>query len=99
MIDHEVIFQFSGNGERGSHERQLGFRHILIQQIIYNSVLLRRRDQLHHKIAAAIEELYPDRLDEQAERLAFHYGESKARGARTAARHSFGGTRGVAVCK
>jgi tetratricopeptide (TPR) repeat protein len=49
----------------------------LIQQIIYNSVLLRRREQLHHKIAAAIEELYPDRLDEQSERLAFHYGESK----------------------
>lgn len=77
LIDHEVIFQLSNNGERGAHERQLGFRHILIQQIIYNSVLLRRRDQLHHKIAAAIEELYPDRLDEQAERLAFHYGESK----------------------
>jgi tetratricopeptide (TPR) repeat protein len=58
-------------------ERQFAFRHILTQQTIYNSVLLRRREQLHHKIALAIEELYPDRLDEQAERLAFHYSESK----------------------
>ncbi len=77
LIDHEVVFQYPGLSDRGAHERHLGFRHILIQQIIYNSILLRRRDQLHHKIAAAIEELYPDRLDEQAERLAFHYGESK----------------------
>src|SRR5262249_11663285 len=47
------------------------------QQTIYNSVLVRRREQMHHKIAAAIEDLFPDRLDDQAERLAFHYGESK----------------------
>ena len=53
------------------------FQHVLTQQTIYNSVLVRRREQLHHKIALAIEELYADRLDEQAERLAFHYSESK----------------------
>ncbi len=72
LIDHEVIQQtLEGN------ERQFAFRHILTQQTIYNSVLLRRREQLHHKIASAVEELYADRLDEQAERLAFHYSESK----------------------
>lgn len=60
-----------------SIERQFAFRHFLTQQTIYNSVLVRRREQLHHKIASAIEELYPNRLDENAERLAFHYGESQ----------------------
>ena len=72
LMDHEVIQQTIV-----AHERQFAFRHILTQQTIYNSVLLRRREQLHHKIASAMEELYGDRLDEQAERLAFHYGESK----------------------
>ncbi|HZQ08659.1 MAG TPA: tetratricopeptide repeat protein [Anaerolineae bacterium] len=72
LIGHELVQQTVV-----TPERQYAFRHILTQQTIYNSVLLRRREQLHHKIASAIEELYPDRLDEQAERLAFHYGESK----------------------
>lgn len=72
LIEHELIHQTAS-----SQERQFAFRHILTQQTIYNSVLLRRREQLHYKIASAMEELYADRLDEQAERLAFHYGESK----------------------
>lgn len=82
LIDHEVITQSAMPVEgraasEGDRERQFAFRHVLTQQIIYNSVLLRRREQLHFKTAAAIEELYADRLDEQSERLAFHYNESK----------------------
>ncbi len=82
LIDHEIALPLLFAAEKEGNEslraeRQFAFRHILIQQIIYNSVLLRRREQLHHKIAAAIEEIYPDRLDEQSERLAFHYLESK----------------------
>jgi class 3 adenylate cyclase/tetratricopeptide (TPR) repeat protein len=72
LIDHELVAQ-----TLRVPERQFAFRHILTQQTIYNSILLRRREQLHHKIAVAIEELYPTRLEEQAERLAFHYSESK----------------------
>ncbi len=71
LVDHELVQQ-----TLETPERQFIFRHVLTQQTIYNSVLVRRREQLHHKIASAIEELYPGRLDEQAERLAFHYGES-----------------------
>lgn len=83
LMDHEVVTQSVGLNDRSTvpsvapRERFYAFRHILTQQIIYNSVLLRRREQLHYKIASAIEELYADRLEEQAERLAFHYGESK----------------------
>jgi len=82
LMDHELVLQTLHDGEpltqpRATTERQFAFRHILTQQTIYNSVLVRRREQLHHKIASAMEELYPDRLDDYAERLAFHYGESK----------------------
>lgn len=72
LLDHELVRQTVEQPDR-----QYAFRHILTQQTIYNSVLLRRREQLHHKIGAAIEDLYHDRLDEQSERLAFHYTESK----------------------
>lgn len=72
LVEHELIHQ-----TLLVPERQFAFCHILTQQTVYNSVLIRRREQLHHKIAVAIEDLYPDRLEEQAERLAFHYGEGK----------------------
>lgn len=75
LIDHELVMQ-----TLALPEREFAFRHILTQQTIYNSVLLRRREQLHYKIAQAIEELYPARLEEQTERLAFHYSESKDAG-------------------
>lgn len=72
LLDHEVLQQ-TENGQ----DRHFAFRHILTQQTIYGSVLVRRREQLHNKIATAMEDLYADRLDDQAERLAFHYSESK----------------------
>ncbi len=53
------------------------FAHILIQETLYNSLLVRRREFLHHKIAIGIEMLFKDRLDERIEELAFHYAESK----------------------
>jgi tetratricopeptide (TPR) repeat protein len=40
--------------------------------VAYGSVLQERRRTLHARIVAAIEELYADRLTEQAERLAYH---------------------------
>jgi tetratricopeptide (TPR) repeat protein len=41
--------------------------------VAYNSLLLKRRKQIHEKIGKAIEELYPDRLEEFCEALAHHY--------------------------
>ncbi len=58
-------------------ELEYRFHHVLIQETIYNSLLVRRRERLHHKIAEGIELLYKDRIEEQAEKLAFHYTESK----------------------
>jgi class 3 adenylate cyclase/tetratricopeptide (TPR) repeat protein len=49
------------------------FKHALIQDVAYNSLLVRRRQELHHLIGLAIEELYADRLTEQYEMLAYHF--------------------------
>jgi class 3 adenylate cyclase/tetratricopeptide (TPR) repeat protein len=49
------------------------FRHALVQEVAYNSLLITRRKEIHEKIGRAIEHLYPDRLDEFCEILAFHY--------------------------
>ena len=49
------------------------FKHALTQEVAYNSLLQKRRKEIHGKIGAAIEDLYPDRLEEYYELLAYHY--------------------------
>jgi len=45
--------------------------------VAYNSLLLKRRKEIHGKIALAIEELYAERLPEFYEMLAYHYSRSE----------------------
>ncbi len=52
------------------------FKHALTQEVAYNSLLLKRRKEIHEKIGRAIEEIYPDRLEEFYEMLAYHYSKS-----------------------
>jgi tetratricopeptide (TPR) repeat protein len=49
------------------------FKHAVIQDVAYNSLLIQRRKELHRAVAEAIEELYMDRLTEHYEELAHHY--------------------------
>ena len=64
------------------HEKQLFpeleyiFKHALTQEVAYNSLLLKRRKEIHEKIGQAIEGLYSERLEEYYEILAHHYGSS-----------------------
>ncbi len=48
------------------------FKHALTHEVAYGSLLHDRRRRLHTQIVAAIEQLYPDRLTEQVDRLAHH---------------------------
>ncbi|MFQ5830833.1 MAG: AAA family ATPase, partial [Candidatus Methylomirabilia bacterium] len=48
------------------------FKHALTHEVTYGSLLQDRRRQLHARIVAATERLYPDRLSEHVERLAHH---------------------------
>jgi class 3 adenylate cyclase/tetratricopeptide (TPR) repeat protein len=49
------------------------FKHALIQDVAYQSLLKDRRRELHRAVGRAIEEIYADRLAEHAEELAHHF--------------------------
>ncbi len=55
------------------------FKHALIQEVAYESLLVKKRKEIHEKIGQAIEEIYQDRLEEFYEMLAHHYSESENR--------------------
>jgi len=52
---------------------EITFRHLLIQDVAYSTILIRRRKELHEMICRYIEEVHSDRLDEFYEILAYHY--------------------------
>ena len=49
------------------------FKHGLVQEAAYGSILAENRRGIHRRVAQAIESLFPDRLDEFASLLAHHY--------------------------
>jgi predicted ATPase len=48
------------------------FKHALTHEVAYGSLLQKRRRALHARTVEAIEGLYPERLAEHVERLAYH---------------------------
>ena len=54
------------------------FRHVLVQDVAYDSVLKQLRKAVHHKIADWLEVQGADRLEELAPLLAHHYEEGHA---------------------
>ncbi|HJW66844.1 MAG TPA: adenylate/guanylate cyclase domain-containing protein, partial [Gaiellaceae bacterium] len=54
-------------------EVEYAFEHPLTQEAAYRSQLAERRAQVHGRVARAIEALYPDKLDERAALLAYHW--------------------------
>ncbi|NIO03472.1 MAG: AAA family ATPase [Proteobacteria bacterium] len=50
------------------------FKHAMTQEVVYETLLLKRRKVLHGLVGEAIEELYADRIKEQYELLAHHFG-------------------------
>jgi tetratricopeptide (TPR) repeat protein len=52
------------------------FKHALIQEVAYNSLLMKRRKEIHERIGKAIEDIYAERLEEFYEMLAYHYSRS-----------------------
>jgi len=53
------------------------FKHALIQEVAYNSLLQQRRKGIHENIGRAIEDIYSDQLEEFYEVLAYHYSKSE----------------------
>jgi class 3 adenylate cyclase/tetratricopeptide (TPR) repeat protein len=52
------------------------FKHALTQEVAYNSLLVKRRKEIHEQIGQAIENLYADRLEAFYGMLAYHYSKS-----------------------
>lgn len=49
------------------------FKHAIIQDVAYESLLLQHRRRLHLAVGGAIEELYSDRLSDHSAELAHHF--------------------------
>ena len=49
------------------------FRHVLIQEAAYDSILIKKRAELHQQIGETLEELHADRIEEFAPLLAYHF--------------------------
>jgi class 3 adenylate cyclase/tetratricopeptide (TPR) repeat protein len=54
------------------------FKHAVIQDVAYQSLLMQRRKGLHRAVGEAIEDLYQDRLEEHAAELAHHFVRGEA---------------------
>ncbi|MBI2939519.1 MAG: tetratricopeptide repeat protein [Chloroflexi bacterium] len=49
------------------------FKHVLSQEVAYNSLLIRRRKELHRKSGEAMERLYRSRVDQHLDAVASHF--------------------------
>jgi len=71
LKDSELLY------ERGIYPQSTYvFKHALTQEVAYDSLLLKSKKEIHEKIGEVIEALYPDRLEEHCELLAYHYARS-----------------------
>ncbi|MCH9046672.1 MAG: AAA family ATPase [SAR324 cluster bacterium] len=52
------------------------FKHVLTQVVVYDTLLIERRKDLHEIVGRAMERLYADRLEEHYETLAHHFESS-----------------------
>jgi class 3 adenylate cyclase/tetratricopeptide (TPR) repeat protein len=58
--------------------QQYTFTHALVRDAVYESVLARKRRELHAHVGIAIERLFADRLEEFYGLLAYHYAQAEA---------------------
>jgi class 3 adenylate cyclase/tetratricopeptide (TPR) repeat protein len=58
-------------------ELEYMFKHALVQEATYESILLERRRELHGQVGACIERLFADGLDEFYPILAYHYSRAE----------------------
>jgi class 3 adenylate cyclase/predicted ATPase len=72
LVSSELIFQ------RGTPPNaEYTFKHALVQDAAYNTLLLSRRQQLHGRIVATLENQFPENVAAQPALLAQHCGEGR----------------------
>lgn len=70
LLTAELIFRRGAPPDIG-----YSFKHALVQDIAHESLLKSKRQQIHARIAAALEENYPARADAEPETIALHLTE------------------------
>lgn len=55
---------------------RFAFKHVLLRDAVYNSLLRGRRQEIHADIAALLEKHFRELTDNRPEILAYHYGEA-----------------------
>ncbi len=71
LVENELLYQ------RGRPPRsRYIFKHALIQDAAYQSLLKRTRQQYHQKVAALMEERFPETVAAHPELVAHHYTEA-----------------------
>jgi class 3 adenylate cyclase/predicted ATPase len=59
-------------------EREYDFKHVLVRDAAYATLLRRRRRVLHRRVAETLEQVYPERIPELHAVLAYHYERAEA---------------------
>lgn len=72
ILDHLKQIQLIRETRRMQEVEYL-FRHVLIQQAAYDTILPKQRKELHLKVARAIETVFSDRIHDFFGILAYHY--------------------------
>jgi class 3 adenylate cyclase/tetratricopeptide (TPR) repeat protein len=54
------------------------FKHALTQEVVYNGLLKKERQEIHERIGFVMERLFHDRLPEFYETLAFHFSQGQS---------------------
>jgi class 3 adenylate cyclase/tetratricopeptide (TPR) repeat protein len=71
LKDSELLY------ERGIYPQSTYiFKHALTQDVAYDSLLIKRKKEIHEGIGRTMESQYADRLEEHYELLAYHYARS-----------------------
>ena len=61
-------------------EPEYAFKHAIVQEVVYQSLLVPRRTQLHRLIGEALEEMTPPTLSEHGSALAYHFSRGDVAG-------------------
>jgi class 3 adenylate cyclase/predicted ATPase len=71
LVEAELVYQ-SGIPPQARYL----FKHALVQETAYQSLLKSRRQQLHQRVAHVLEEQFPETVESQPELVAHHYTEA-----------------------
>ncbi len=71
LVNAGIVFP-----EQGGLERDFSFKHALVREAAYHSLLLSRRREWHERCARALEERFAELAANEPELLAHHFGEA-----------------------